>query len=119
MIDFYAPWCSHCKKLEPLLGELQKDLDTLTSTIGSAAVKIGKLDATVNAEIAKDYNVKSYPTIVFINVESNLVVKYEGTNCYLYYQLGISNIFNHYRISDKRGLPSTNQEANNKCNYQH
>lgn len=86
MIDFYAPWCSHCKKLEPVLGELLQDLESL----GLSTMKIGKIDATANADVAKEYNVKSFPTILFINVNTDVVIKYEG----------IKFIRTHHNISD-------------------
>jgi len=44
-IEFYAPWCGHCKNLAPhwaALGtELKKD-----------GIKVGKVDATQNSNLA-------------------------------------------------------------------
>lgn len=38
---FYAPWCGHCKKLEPIWNEVGLEM----KSIGSP-VKVGKMDAT-------------------------------------------------------------------------
>lgn len=38
---FYAPWCGHCKKLEPIWNEVGVEM----KSIGSP-VKVGKMDAT-------------------------------------------------------------------------
>jgi len=42
MVEFYAPWCGHCKQLEP---QYQKAAETLKSSGIKAA--LGKVDSTV------------------------------------------------------------------------
>jgi protein disulfide isomerase len=57
LIEFYAPWCGHCKKLEPIfneLGEKLKDIKGLT---------IAKMDATANEVTGVE--VKGFPTLKF------------------------------------------------------
>ena len=54
-IEFYAPWCGHCKKLAP---EWAK---AATALKGQA--KFGKVDSTQNSRLHEKYEIKSYPTI--------------------------------------------------------
>eukprot|EP00596_Hydrurales_sp_CCMP1899_P005398 CAMPEP_0119038054 /NCGR_PEP_ID=MMETSP1177-20130426/6737_1 /TAXON_ID=2985 /ORGANISM="Ochromonas sp, Strain CCMP1899" /LENGTH=432 /DNA_ID=CAMNT_0007000125 /DNA_START=189 /DNA_END=1487 /DNA_ORIENTATION=- len=55
LVEFYAPWCGHCKNLEPEWETAAKQL--------KGSVKLGKVDATIHSAIAQTYGVKGYPTI--------------------------------------------------------
>jgi protein disulfide isomerase len=56
LVEFYAPWCGHCKKLAPVLDELG------THFKSNEGVVIAKMDATANT-VRKDISVTGFPTI--------------------------------------------------------
>ena len=57
-VEFYAPWCGHCKKLLPELEEAAKQLRW------TPGVTIAKMDADTRADnkaVAKRFGVKGFP----------------------------------------------------------
>ena len=55
LVVFYAPWCGHCKRLEPDFGAAARRLD------GQA--RLAAVDATQNSEVSKIYDVNGYPSL--------------------------------------------------------
>lgn len=72
LVEFYAPWCGHCKSLAPIYDELGEAL------AGNDKITIAKMDATANEIDVEGVNVKGFPTIIFFkgNDKKN-PVKYE------------------------------------------
>jgi protein disulfide-isomerase A3 len=72
LIEFYAPWCGHCKTLAPKYEELAKKLSD------EDGIVIAKMDATAN-DVPSQYSVQGFPTLFFApkNNKKN-PRKYEG-----------------------------------------
>jgi len=64
LIEFYAPWCGHCKKLEPIYDELGKHFAEDDNIV------IAKMDATANGT-PKDVNIQGFPTLLFFDANNN------------------------------------------------
>jgi thioredoxin 1 len=62
VVDFFANWCGPCRKLGPILEEVEGELNQ--------KVKFAKINTDDNIEMAKQYQVSGLPTLlVFKNGE--------------------------------------------------
>lgn len=57
-VDFYAPWCGHCKRLSPELDKAAPMLSGLKKPI-----VIAKIDAEKYSRLARKYEIDGYPTL--------------------------------------------------------
>jgi len=71
-VEFYAPWCGHCKKLAPVWDELS---EVIAKDKGDK-FGIAKVDCTVNSDKCGD--VKSYPTLKFFRRDVSDDDQYDG-----------------------------------------
>lgn len=69
MVDFYAPWCSPCQMMTPVLDEVAK-------AVGKNA-KIYKVNIDEEHELANQYQVMSIPTI-FIFKDGKISKQFNG-----------------------------------------
>jgi protein disulfide-isomerase A1 len=70
LVEFYAPWCGHCKSLAPIYDEVAAKLANNPNII------VAKMDATANE--AEGVNVQGFPTIKFYPATDKTPVDYTG-----------------------------------------
>lgn len=58
LVEFYAPWCGHCKKLEPIYNELAEKIKLTHPNI-----VLAKMDSTLNE--VDGVSIQGFPTIKY------------------------------------------------------
>jgi len=70
LVEFYAPWCGHCKSLAGPWADAASQL--------KGKMNLGALDATQHGSTAQEYEVRGYPTIKYFAPGSSEPEDYEG-----------------------------------------
>jgi protein disulfide isomerase len=60
LVEFYAPWCGHCKKLAPEYSAAAAKLAN-----NDPPIPLGKVDATEQKAIAEKFGIQGFPTLLF------------------------------------------------------
>ncbi|KAF9102226.1 hypothetical protein BGX27_011122 [Mortierella sp. AM989] len=71
LVEFYAPWCGHCKALAPTIEKVGRDFSHEKNVV------IAKIDATAETATAQKYGIDGYPTIKFFGTNGS-IREYEG-----------------------------------------
>jgi len=72
LVEFYAPWCGHCKRLAPIWDELA------TVFKPDEGVVIAKVDADHYKDVGGKYDVHGFPTLISFPKDNKAGEKYEG-----------------------------------------
>lgn len=70
LVEFYAPWCGHCKQLSPIFDKLGEHFAS------SDSIVIAKMDATVNE--LEHTKISSFPTLKLYKKGDNEILEYNG-----------------------------------------
>ena len=69
LVDFWAPWCSPCRMIAPILEEIAQEY--------SDKIKIVKINVDENSETATKLEIRSIPTLIIFN-RGNIVSTQRG-----------------------------------------
>ncbi|XP_029603569.1 protein disulfide-isomerase A2 isoform X2 [Salmo trutta] len=76
LVEFYAPWCGHCRQLEPVYAEAARVLKGEREEEGFS---LAKVDAAEENQLAEEFDVGSFPTIkLFTDGDRNNPVDFTG-----------------------------------------
>ena len=68
MVEFYAPWCGHCKNLAPEYKKAAKALRGI--------VRLGHVDMTKHQSVGQPYKVEGFPTLKFFGLDKKKPIDY-------------------------------------------
>jgi len=72
LVEFYAPWCGHCKSLAPIWEELGTAMKQVPSIV------VAKMDATAN-DVNPKFGIRGFPTIKFFPAnDKQTPIDYDG-----------------------------------------
>ena len=69
LVSVGTDWCAHCKKLAPVYEKVAQHLHQ-----HKWAVRVAKVDAETEEELAKRFKILGYPTIIFLQLDGTFHV---------------------------------------------
>lgn len=69
VLDFWATWCGPCKKISPMIDELEEEYGD--------KIIVGKINVEDEDDLATEYSIRNVPTLLFIK-NGEVIDKFVG-----------------------------------------
>lgn len=82
-VNFFAPWCIWCQRLEPTWEAMAEELNTINEHAGglngegSIEVDIGKVDCVANRNLCGSQRIQAFPTLRFFKDAKQYGIDYK------------------------------------------
>jgi protein disulfide-isomerase A6 len=73
LVEFFAPWCGHCKNLAPIYEELAQSFQH-----AKGKVNIAKVDADAHRDLGQRFGVQGFPTLKWFDGKSETPEDYKN-----------------------------------------
>ncbi|KAK8154648.1 putative disulfide isomerase [Phyllosticta citrichinensis] len=73
LVEFFAPWCGHCKSLAPVYEELGGVFE-----YAKDKVSVAKVDADAHRSLGQNFGVQGFPTLKWFDGKSDTPEDYKG-----------------------------------------
>lgn len=75
LLKFYAPWCGHCRRMEPAYNSLAAALHSSTDS----TCKVGQIDGSAERVLTSRFGISGFPTIYYVAPDGFTTYKYVGS----------------------------------------
>ncbi|EPR60356.1 protein disulfide-isomerase domain-containing protein [Toxoplasma gondii GT1] len=77
LLEVYAPWCGHCKKLEPVYEAFARE--AAKSPSASKHLVVAKMDGTQNTIDHPEFKYRGFPTIWLVKKGTGVPIEFSGS----------------------------------------